>query len=153
MRLAGTSLGRKGLFVFAIGLWLLVPPGPAIAQFFDGPAVLRPPGEVPTPPPATSLAPPSPGTRGDRIAPPSGPTLQSLPPAAPAPAPAQIAPVIPAGQAALALSARFGRDMPVVTGGLVWRVMGTSRTRTVPSGSSKRAKGPSRCLRWRPGAK
>jgi len=151
MRLAGTSLGRKGLFVFAIGLWLLVPPGPAIAQFFDGPAVLRPPGEVPTPPPATSLAPPSPGTRGDRIAPPSGPTLQSLPPAAPAPAPAQIAPVIPAGQAALALSARFGRDMPVVTGGLVWRVYGNKPDQTGAFRLLKEDKGASPMLTLPPG--
>jgi hypothetical protein len=124
MRLVGTSFGRKGLFVFAIGLWLLTPPDPAMAQFFDGPAVPRPPGDVPTPPPAINLAPPA--TRGDRIMPPSGPALQSLPPTvvAPPPAPAQIAPIIPAGQAALGLSARFGRDLPTVTGGLVWRVYG-----------------------------
>jgi hypothetical protein len=35
----------------------------------------------------------------------------------------QIAPAnIPAGQAALAVSARFGRDQPLMTGGLIWRV-------------------------------
>jgi hypothetical protein len=127
MRLAGTSFGRGGLFVFAIGLWLFTPPDPAIAQFFDGQTAPRPPGDVPLPPPATNLAPPgAAGTRGDRIAPPTGPVLQSLPPSvvAPAPAPAQTSPAIPAGQAALAVSARFGRDMPVVTGGLVWRVYG-----------------------------
>jgi hypothetical protein len=124
MRLAGTSFGRRGLFVFAVGLWLFTPHDPAAAQFFDSPAIPRPPGDVPSPPPASNLAPPS--TRGDRIVPPSGPILQSLPPTvvAPTPAPAQIAPAIPAGQAALALSARFGRDMPTVTGGLVWRVYG-----------------------------
>src|ERR1700722_10418875 len=132
MRLAGTSLGRRGLFVFAIGLWLLTPPEPAMAQFFDGQSAPGPPGGVPVPPPAVNLAPPSPGTRGDRIAPPSGPVLQSLPPTAvvPVPAPAQIVPAIPAGQAALALSARFGRDMPVVTGGLVWRVYGNKPDQT-----------------------
>jgi hypothetical protein len=46
--------------------------------------------------------------------------LQSLPPAsraAPPPSPA-----IPSGQAALVLGARFGRDLPVITGGLHWRV-------------------------------
>jgi hypothetical protein len=126
MRLAGTSFGRRGLFVFAIGLWLFTPPDPATAQFFDGQTAPRPPGDVPVPPPAVNLAPPSPSTRGDRIVPPGGPVLQSLPPSVvtPTPAPAQIAPVIPAGQAGLAVSARFGRDMPTVTGGLVWRIYG-----------------------------
>jgi hypothetical protein len=124
MRLAGTSFGRRGLLVFAIGLWLFAPPDRATAQFFDGQAAPRPPGDVPVPPPATSLAPPAPTTRGDRIVPPSGPVLQSLPPtvATPTPAPAQI--TIPAGQAALSVSARFGREMPTVTGGLIWRVYG-----------------------------
>jgi hypothetical protein len=130
MRLVGTSWGRKGLFVVAIGLWLFAPPDPATAQFFDGQSVLRPPGDVPLPPPAVNLAAPSPGTRGDRIAPPSGPVLQSLPPTVATPAPAQIAPAIPAGQGALAVSARFGRDMPVVTGGLVWRVYGNKPDQT-----------------------
>src|SRR4029077_14367287 len=115
--------GRKGLLVFASGLWLFTPPDPATAQFFDARPAPRPPGDVPVPPPATSLAPPNPTTRGDRIVPPSGPVLQSLPPAALSPAPAP-APAIPAGQAAIALSARFGHDMPVVTGGLVWRGFG-----------------------------
>jgi len=125
-------LGRKGLFVFAIGLWLFTPPDPAMAQFFDGQSAPRPPGDVPVPPPAVNLAPPNPGARGDRIAPPTGPVLQSLPPTAvvPALAPAQIVPAIPAGQAALALSARFGRDMPGVTGGLVWRVYGNKPDQT-----------------------
>lgn len=124
MRLAGTSFGRRGLAVFAIGLWLSTPPDPAAAQFFDGSGgVPRPPGDVPLPPPVTNLAPPGPAPRGDRIAPPAGPVLQSLPPTAVTPTPMPA--VVPAGQAALALSARFGRDMPVVTGGLVWRVYGS----------------------------
>src|ERR1700724_875036 len=100
MRLAGTSFGRRGLFVFAIGLWLFAPPDPAAAQFFDGQRAPRPPGDVPLPPPAVNLAPPNASTRGDRIMPPSGPVLQSLPPTpTPTPAPAQITPAIPAGQA------------------------------------------------------
>jgi len=151
MRLAGTSLGRRGLFVFAIGLWLFAPPDPATAQFFDGQTAPRPPGDVPLPPPATNLAPPSPATRGDRIVPPSGPTLQSLPPAAPAPAPAQIAPAIPAGQAALALTARFGRDMPVVTGGLVWRVYGNKPDQTGAFRLLKEDKGATPLLTLPPG--
>jgi len=39
-----------------------------------------------------------------------------------APAALQSGPVIPPGQVALALSARFGRDPPAITGGLLWRV-------------------------------
>ena len=158
MRLAGISFGRGGLFVFAIGLFamglgLLTSLGPAAAQFFDGQAVLRPPGDVPTPPPATSLAPPAPPTRGDRIAPPSGPVLQSLAPTvvAPPPAPAQITPAIPAGQAALALSARFGHDMPVVTGGLVWRVYGTKPDQTGAFRLLKEDKGPTPVFTLAPG--
>src|SRR5579871_2348134 len=122
MHWARMRSGRKGPVVVAVALCLLVGPRPAPAQFFDGP---RPPGEVPTPPPAVNLAPPNPTSR-DRVPPPTGPTLQSLPPAPAAPpsAPAQISPSIPAGQAALALSARFGHDMAGITGGLVWRIYG-----------------------------
>jgi len=127
MSWAGTSCGRRGLAVFAIGVWLLVPHGPAAAQFFDGPNVPRPPGNVPLPPPVNNPPPPAPATRGDRLAPPAGQALQSLPPAtAAAPLPSAPAPpAVPAGQAGLSLSARFGRDMPTVTGGLVWRVYGS----------------------------
>ena len=127
MSWAGTSCGRRGLAVFAIGLWLFAPHDPAAAQFFDGPNVPRPPGDVPLPPPVTNLAPPGPSTRGDRLAPPAAPALQSLPPAtASVPPPtAPVTPVVPAGQAALALNARFGHDLPTVTGGLVWRVYGS----------------------------
>ena len=42
-------------------------------------------------------------------------------PNAPAPAAAPM-PMVPAGQVALALSARFGKDAPVIGGGLTWRV-------------------------------
>jgi hypothetical protein len=34
------------------------------------------------------------------------------------------APMVPAGKVALALSARFGKDAPVIDGGLTWRVYG-----------------------------
>ena len=154
MRLAGTSLGRKGLFVFAIGLWLFTPPDPAAAQFFDGGQTApRPPGDVPVPPPATNLAPPAPTSRGDRIAPPSGPMLQSLPPAVvnPPSAPAQATPAIPAGQAGLALSARFGRDMPGVTGGLVWRIYGTKPGQTGAFRQLKEDRGPTPVFTLPPG--
>jgi hypothetical protein len=41
---------------------------------------------------------------------------------APAPPSTQAAPIVPAGQIALALSARFGRDPPAITNGLLWRI-------------------------------
>src|SRR5947208_3572101 len=77
----------------------------------------------------------------------------SLPPAtASPPPPAVAAPVIaPTGHASLTLSARFGRDLPQITGGLHWRVYpgkieqgalrpikedrGASPTVTLPAGS------------------
>jgi hypothetical protein len=151
MRLAGTSFGRKGLFVFAIGLALLAPPDRATAQFFDGPNAPRPPGDVPLPPPATNLAPPNPGARGDRVAPPAGPVLQSLPPTPASPPPAQVAPAIPAGQAGLAVTARFGRDMPVVTGGLVWRIYGNKPDQTGAFRQLKEDKGASPVFTLPPG--
>ncbi len=149
MRLAGMRSGRRGLFVFAVGLCLLAAGHPTSAQFFDGP---RPPGQVPVPPPATSLAPPNAGVR-DRAVPPSGPVLQSLPPApAPAPAaPAQITPAIPAGQAALALSARFGREMPGITGGLVWRIYGNKPDQTGAFRLLKEDRAPAPTLNLPPG--
>jgi hypothetical protein len=105
---------------------------------------------VPTPPPAINLAPPA-STRGDRIVPPTGPVLQSLPPTVAMPPPAQIAPAIPAGQAALTLSARFGRDMPPVTGGLVWRVYGNKPDQSGAFRLLKEDKGATPILTLPPG--
>jgi len=48
---------------------------------------------------------------------------QSLaPPSSAPPAVTQSVPIVPPGQVALALSARFGRDPPSITGGLHWRI-------------------------------
>src|ERR1700733_14183023 len=133
MRVAGTSAGCGGFLVLVVGLWLLASGGPAGAQFFGGVEdAPRPPGNVPgtvsSPPPAVNLLPPSSGPtgRGDRVAPPTGPVLQSLPPpnVNPVPAPAQAVPPGPAGQAVLAATARFGHDMAVINGGLIWRIYG-----------------------------
>jgi hypothetical protein len=35
---------------------------------------------------------------------------------------AQVEPAVPAGRVALALAARYGRDAPLINGGLIWRV-------------------------------
>src|ERR1700761_7873407 len=51
---------------------------------------------------------------------------QSLPPALAHPSISTVPPATPPGgapgQAVLALSARYGKDMPVINGGLVWRI-------------------------------
>src|SRR6516162_1438309 len=60
---------------------------------------------------------------------PKGPLLQSLP-ASPGAAQAHAAvnvPSVPAGQGALAVSARFGNDLPAINGGLHWRVYRTEQ--------------------------
>jgi hypothetical protein len=52
------------------------------------------------------------------------PNMLSPAQAAPAPSPpvAQAAPIVPAGQVALAVTARYGPSAPSITGGLIWRV-------------------------------
>ncbi len=63
------------------------------------------------------------------LAPPSGPaSTPILPPSLTQPSIAAVPPVVPAqsastaGQAVLSLTARYGKDMPVINNGLVWRV-------------------------------
>src|SRR5438046_1432620 len=113
---AAARLGGTFRYGLAVGSWLSVFCAGAGAQLFDSLPTPRPPGDVPgvvpaPPPPTQSLAPPN--STGSI---PRGPALQSLPPAA-APNPT-VSPSVPSGQVALAVSARFGRDLPVITGGL-----------------------------------
>jgi hypothetical protein len=101
--------------VLVIGLALGELPQEASAQLFDATPMLRPPADVPSVPsgPVPNLSPPG------QSAAPKGPMLQSL---LPAPGPAHAAPAAPPGQGTLALSARFGKDLPLINGGLHWRV-------------------------------
>jgi hypothetical protein len=103
----------------AICVALAVLPGQAAAQLFGNGPALRPPGDVPGVAPAPSPAPAHPNPSG--AAAPKGPMLQSLPPAA-NPGQVHVTPQASPGQGTLALSARFGRDLPVINGGLHWRV-------------------------------
>ena len=95
-------------------------PAAVSAQMFSD----RPP---PVPP---ASVPESPGGAMS-LAPSSGPaSIPSLPAPLTQPPPpiASVPPVVPppgastAGQAVLSLTARYGKDMPLITGGLVWRV-------------------------------
>jgi hypothetical protein len=93
--------------------------GPAGAQMFTDQPPPVPPAAVPDPGGAISLAPPSgPGSGPNPPAPtltqPSivQPSIAAVPPVA-APAP---------NQAVLSLTARYGKDLPVINNGLVWRI-------------------------------
>lgn len=77
--------------------------------------------------PSTGLISPAPATRNDIF----GPSNLHVPPPQPPPQTPNVGisttasiPPVPAGQVALALSARFGKDSPPITGGLTWRVYG-----------------------------
>lgn len=93
---------------------------PAGAQMFTDRPPPVPPASVPEAlpsGPAMNLAPPSgPASVPSLPAPLTQPSIAAVPPVAPPPgAPA-------AGQAVLSLTARYGKDLPVITSGLVWRV-------------------------------
>jgi hypothetical protein len=92
-------------------------PRPASAQLFGDNPPPVPPASVPESGiltgPAVSLAPPS-----GPAATPSLPAPLLQPPMAPA-APQ---PVVGADQGVLSLTARFGKDLPVITSGLTWRI-------------------------------
>src|SRR5262249_18810574 len=79
----------------------------------------RPPAPTGPPPPAVPATPP--GTPTVVTPPAAAPPALAAPPAPP-PAPAQSALVVPPGQVALTVSARFGRDPPTIPGALHWRV-------------------------------
>jgi len=116
---------RRLLPAFALaGALISAIAGPADAQMFSD----RPPPV----PPAAVPEPSGPGAMN--LAPPSGPaSIPSLPPALTQPSLTQpsIAAVPPVlapqgatvpGQAVLSLTARYGKDLPVIGNGLVWRV-------------------------------
>jgi hypothetical protein len=92
---------------------------PVSAQMFTDRPPPVPPATVPEPPagPAMNLAPPSgPASIPNLPAPLTQPSVAAVPPVVPPPGAS--AP----NQAVLALTARFGKDLPVVTSGLVWRI-------------------------------
>jgi hypothetical protein len=113
--------GRGGRLLPALALAAMlvsVIAAPAAAQMFTDHPPPVPPALVPEPSgSAISLAPPSgPGSIPSLPAPSTQPSIAAVPPVVPPPgAPA-------AGQAVLSLTARYGKDLPVISNGLVWRV-------------------------------
>jgi len=129
----GNGIGGRGR-----GRWRLLPlvvlalaaiviallPGSASAQLFSDRPPPIPPAPVPEGPsgPAFNLAPPSGAGSGPTLPSPLTqptivqPSIATMPPVAPPPGASTV------GQAVLALTARYGKDMPVINGGLVWRV-------------------------------
>jgi hypothetical protein len=103
------------------GVLLAVIVTPATAQMFSDRPPPVPPASVPEPlGGAISLAPPSgPASIPSLPAPLTQPSVAAVPPVAPPPG----APAAPAaGQAVLSLTARYGKDLPVINNGLVWRI-------------------------------
>jgi hypothetical protein len=120
LRHVGQTVRRNARLAWIFALACLLVAQPAAAQFFsDNPAPPVPPNNVPTVPtpsgPAISLAPPSSGPATT----PGLPATLTQPPVTTAPPPA---PANTPGQGVLALSARFGKDLPAVNSGVIWRV-------------------------------
>lgn len=105
---------RRGRFAAALVVAaVLLAPEMAWAQ---SPATspmhsLLPPQSMITAPPTSGLGSP-------------GATIVDPNPLAPAPF-AQSEPLVPTGRVALAVAARYGRDAPLISGGLIWRVYGS----------------------------
>jgi hypothetical protein len=115
----GSGRGERlpSALVLAAVLLLAFAPPVSAQMFTDRPPPV-PPASVPEPSGgAVSLAPPSgPASLPALPAPLTQPSIAVTPPIAPPPAAST------AGQAVLALTARYGKDMPVINNGLVWRV-------------------------------
>src|ERR1700682_3388103 len=86
------------------------------AQMFTDHPPPVPPGSVPDPGGAISLAAPSgPASIPSLPAPLTQPSVAAVPPVLAPPGAST------AGQAVLSLTARYGKDLPFITNGLVWR--------------------------------
>src|ERR1700742_377904 len=119
--------GRRGkglpaaFTLAAMLLWVVI--APSSAQMFSDRPPPVPPASVPEAPsgPAMNLAPSSGPAPMPSL--PSTLTQPSIVPPSIAVAPAAVPPgASTAGQAVLSLTARYGKDLPVINSGLVWRV-------------------------------
>ncbi|WP_213770447.1 hypothetical protein [Bradyrhizobium sp. dw_78] len=121
MIFGGNGIGGSGrrsamAFAFAAALAVLIPAAGSAQMFTESPPPV-PPGAVPEAPDAAlNLAPSGPAASIPSLpAPLTQPPIASIPPVA-SPGTAT------AGQAVLSLTARYGKDLPVIGSGLVWRV-------------------------------
>ena len=116
----GAGSARLALALALAGLMALALPNPSLAQFFSDRPPPVPPSSIPDVPSggAVSLAPPSgPASAPNLPAPLTQPPVSAVtPPVAPPPIAST------PGQAVLSLTARYGKDLPVINSGLVWRV-------------------------------
>jgi hypothetical protein len=116
-----TRCRRLGCRALALAGWVVLAlPGPSLAQLFSDRPPPVPPALVPDVPSggAISLAPPS----GPAAAP-ALPAPLTQPPVTAATPPGALPPTgMTPGQAVLSLTARYGKDLPVINGGLVWRI-------------------------------
>ena len=111
--------GERRLPALVLGCLLIsLIAAPANAQMFSDRPPPVPPAAVPEPSaPAMNLAPPSgPASIPNLPAPLTQPSIAAVPPVV-APQGAAVP-----GQAVLSLTARYGKDLPVISSGLVWRV-------------------------------
>jgi hypothetical protein len=112
-------LGRLPVASALVAICLWLGPVAAFAQMFSESPPPVPPASVPEAPGgAMSLAPSSgPASMPNLPAPLTQPSITSIaPPVVPPPGAST------SGQAVLSLTARYGKDLPVISNGLVWRV-------------------------------
>src|SRR2546429_6797114 len=145
MTFGGNGIDRSGrgervlpAFVLAAILVFAISTSVSAQMFTDRPPPV-PPASVPDPGSAISLAPPSgPASIPGLPAPLTQPSAAAMPPVVAPPA------VSAPSQAVLSLSARYGKDLPVITSGLVWRVISerAHETRTFKFCPEEGAAGP-----------
>src|SRR5881396_1722742 len=123
MTFGGNGIDRSGrgerllpAFVLATMLVFAISTSVSAQMFTDHPPPV-PPASVPDPGSAISLAPPSgPASIPNLPAPLTQPSVAAVPPVVAPPG------LSTPGQAVLSLTARYGKDLPVISSGLVWRV-------------------------------
>lgn len=115
-------LGAVALVAATIFPTLTSGQSPGDGSTLDSPP--RPPALIPQPPaPASNLAPSGAGSPPPPApGPPITRSLEPTPPPGTASPAVPNAPMVPPGQVALTVSARFGREPPAINGGLHWRV-------------------------------
>ena len=115
--------GRPMLALALAAMLISAMAGPADAQMFTDQPPPVPPASVPDPGGAINLAPPSGPGSGPNLPAPSLTQPSIVPPSIAAAPPVAASPIAPTpNQAVLSLTARYGKDLPVINNGLVWRI-------------------------------